>query len=85
MPIRVVASINNESGDRCVDVFQRDDGSFGFEEFRRDHEDLRGWFSLQRFGTRIHSSEAGAFEDARACVRWLGDQQGDRDGSERDA
>jgi len=28
--------------DRCVDVFARPDGTFGFEEFRRDPEDM-GW------------------------------------------
>ena len=38
----VVASIENPQHDRCVDVFTRPDGSFGFEEFRRDAEDACG-------------------------------------------
>lgn len=74
MPARVIASFNNESGDRCVDVFQRQDGTFGFEEFRRDHEDLRGWFSLQQFGTRAHAGESDAIEDAKTSIQWLGDK-----------
>ena len=69
----VIASFNNETGDHCVDVFQREDGSFGFEEYRRDHEDLRGWFSLRRYGTRSFANEAAARHDARAAVAWLGD------------
>jgi hypothetical protein len=30
----VLASLENEAHDRCVDVFERPDGSYGFEEFR---------------------------------------------------
>ena len=37
----VVASIENGAHDRCVDLFLRPDGSYGFEEFRRDVEDAR--------------------------------------------
>jgi len=83
VPHRVIASFNNETGDRCIDVFQREDGTFGFEEFRRDHEDLRGWFSLRRYGTRVHASEAAALGDARSSVQWLGERIGVRDGVER--
>ena len=32
----VVDSIENFERDRCVDIFRRPDGSYGFEEFRRD-------------------------------------------------
>ena len=39
---KVVQSFNLDGGSRCVDVFLRPDGSFGFEEYRREAEDLRG-------------------------------------------
>ena len=84
MPVRVIASLSNETGDHCIDVFQRDDGTFGFEEFRRDHEDLRGWFSLHRYGTQIYASEAAALNDAKTAVQWLSDKFGARNGIERD-
>jgi len=32
----VLESIENQGHNRCVDIFVRPDGSFGFEEFRRD-------------------------------------------------
>jgi hypothetical protein len=35
----VIESIENPQHDRCVDLFMRPDGSFGFEEFRRGAED----------------------------------------------
>jgi hypothetical protein len=39
----VLESIENDAHDRCVDLFLRPDGSFGFEEFRRDVEDAGAW------------------------------------------
>ena len=43
---RVLRSINDEDASRCVDIFLRPDGSIGFEEYRRDVEDGRGWFPV---------------------------------------
>jgi hypothetical protein len=71
MPNRVVRSTNNDAGDRCVDIFLREDGTYGFEEYRRDHEDLKGWFPLQHFSTQVFETEEGAAERARATVAWL--------------
>jgi hypothetical protein len=39
----VFTSIENFDHDKCVDLFSRPDGSFGFEEFRRDPEDRGEW------------------------------------------
>ena len=36
---KVIRSINAPGDARCVDLFARPDGSFGFEEYRRDPED----------------------------------------------
>ena len=35
----VLSSIETPDGGRCVDLFRTPDGSFGFEEYRRDAED----------------------------------------------
>jgi len=37
---KVLASPSTPAVDRCVDIFSRPDGTFGFEEFRRDPEDM---------------------------------------------
>lgn len=71
MPDRVVASISNPEGDHCVDIFVREDGTFGFEEFRMDPEDLRGWFSLQRYAYQVFGSEEEALAQAKATVAWM--------------
>ena len=70
---QVVDSINNATGDHCVDIFVRDDGSFGFEEFRRDPEDQRGWFSLQRYSTQEFASLDAAVAQAKLSIPWLAD------------
>jgi hypothetical protein len=72
MKPRVVASYNNDSGEHCVDIFVREDGTYGFEEYRRDAEDLRGWFSLHRHAHRVFATEAAALAEARALVAWFG-------------
>ena len=71
MPHRVVQSINNETGDLCLDIFIREDGSFGFEEFRRDPEDLRGWFPLCRYGSQSFVTLDSALQQARLSVAWM--------------
>jgi hypothetical protein len=69
----VLASPSTPSVDRCVDVFARPDGTFGFEEFRRDPEDMGYWtpvayYSSRRFATRDEATAA-----AREAVPWLRD------------
>jgi len=67
----VLKSINFEGESRCVDLFKRPDGTFGFEEFRRDFEDGRGWFPVGVFGYRVFDSEEDAWLEARLKISWL--------------
>ena len=57
--------------DRCVDIFKRPDGTFGFEEFRRDPEDMGGWTPIAYYSVREFETEADAVADAREAVPWL--------------
>lgn len=68
---RVLASHQTPEGDRCVDVFWRPDGSFGFEEFRRDPEDMGIWTPVSYFSSRIFTTEEKATSAARRAVPWL--------------
>jgi hypothetical protein len=74
----VLRSINAEEADRCVDIFRRPDGSFGFEEYRRDVEDGRGWFAIGGQGTRAFATEGDALAAALLCVPWLRAAAGSR-------
>ena len=42
----VIASFEDLSNTRCVDLIKYGNGSFGFQLFRRDFEDTRGWAPL---------------------------------------
>lgn len=66
----VFDSIENEDHDRCVDLFSRPDGSFGFEEFRRDVED-RSWTPVQHYSGLSYPTKNAALAAAAGAVGWL--------------
>jgi hypothetical protein len=69
----VFDSIENSQHDRCVDLFQRPDGSFGFEEFRRDVEDAGAWTPVAYYSRAAYASNEAALEVAMTRVVWLGE------------
>ena len=69
----VLASPSTPAVDRCVDIFARPDGTFGFEEFRRDPEDMGFWTPVAYYSGREFYSEADARAAARDAVPWLAD------------
>lgn len=80
----VFASVENDEHDRCVDVFHRPDGTFGFEEFRRDVEDAGAWTPLGYFSGAAYASSPAAYAAAEAAVSWLADILRRRPGLRRD-
>ncbi|HVM80196.1 MAG TPA: hypothetical protein VMU06_14330 [Stellaceae bacterium] len=67
----VFISIENAEHDRCVDLFSRPDGSFGFEEFRRDPEDAGEWTPVRYYSGSVFASKASALDAALGSVTWL--------------
>lgn len=67
----VLASPSTPAVDRCVDIFVRPDGTFGFEEFRRDPEDMGEWTPVAYYWTREYETETEALTAAREAVSWL--------------
>lgn len=65
----VLASLEDESGDRCVDLL-RQGADFGWVECRRDPEDAHGWRHLHppRMG---FDDAATARADAVAAIGWF--------------
>ena len=74
----VIRSINLPDGTICVDLFRRPDGSYGFDEFRRDPEDTRGWYSIGHHAQQTFHSEAAAWQAALQSVSWLAEVFGDQ-------
>ena len=69
----VFSSVENVAADRCVDLFRRPDGSYGFEEFRRDVEDRGAWTPVAYYSGAVYATEASALDAARREVSWLAD------------
>ena len=70
---KVLESIETTDGGRCADIFARPDGTYGFEEYRRDLEDGRGWFPVGFYDDEIFASEEAARCRALDRVSWLKD------------
>lgn len=68
---KVIRSINLDGETICVDIFMRPDATFGFDEFRRDPEDSRGWYSIGHYGKARFASYETALAQAQATVSWL--------------
>ncbi len=67
----VLDSVETPDGGRCVDIFRRGEGTFGFEVYRRDAEDLSGRFPIGSFGDIPYETEAKAREAAARIAPWL--------------
>jgi hypothetical protein len=70
----VLSSLETREGDRCVDLFRRPDGTYGFEEFRRDPEDAGGWTPVRYFSGAVYASQEEALAAAGRVVRWLAER-----------
>lgn len=70
----VFSSIENSEHDRCVDFFTRPDGTFGFEEFRRDAEDGGEWTPVRYFSATTFETAEDAKQAAEANVLWFAER-----------
>ena len=71
MPNKVLASFENADGTHCVDIFVREDGSFGFEEFRGESDGGARWQSLGKYAAITFTSGESALSSAQEQVLWL--------------
>ena len=54
-----------------MDIFARPNGTFGFEEFRRDPEDMGVWTPVSFFSGHEYETEAEAVDAAGRAAPWL--------------
>jgi len=71
---KVLVSLEDADGFRCVDIFQRGDGSFGFKEFRRDPEDSGRWTLVGDYAQHSCATREHAIDAAAALIGWLAEQ-----------
>ena len=67
----VLKSYEDADGFRCVDIFRRSDGTFGFKEFRRDPEDGGRWTLVGDFSHLSYPAESEALDAAAQEVSWF--------------
>jgi hypothetical protein len=67
----VLTSLEDSEGQRCVDIFQRADGSFGFKECRRDPEDCGNWTPARDYSQLNYETKEAALRGAAAALGWL--------------
>ena len=46
-------------------------GTFGFDEFRKDVEDVGGWLPLHRYSNQVFETLQQAEQTAKTAVPWL--------------
>lgn len=67
----VLTSIETGDGLRCVDLFRRLDGTFGYEEFRRDPEDQGVWTPVRFASAFSYATLENARAAATKAVAWM--------------
>ncbi len=67
---RVVHSVIAPGESLCVDVLCHENGQYEWRFYRRDAEDLRGWFEMER-SPQCYASEDEALAAARGHFHWL--------------
>jgi hypothetical protein len=60
----------NSDGTRKVEVFQRHDSTFGFEELKFGQEE-QAWFPVGKYSIAIVDSLEHAIKEAKGRVAWL--------------
>ena len=68
----VLASLESEDGTQCVDLFLRTDGTFGFEQYRGEHDGSSDWQNLSKYSQLSFASGDEALHAAKQRVSWLG-------------
>jgi hypothetical protein len=71
MTSKVLTSIEDATRTLCVDFFLRADGTFGFEEYRKNLDTGVGWQNLARFSQLIFASGDEALREAQRAIPWL--------------
>jgi len=74
----VFDSIETGDGTRCVDLFVRPDGTYGFEEFRRDPEDAGAWTPVHYYSGKAFAGKEEALATAVKAIAWLTEALRDR-------
>jgi hypothetical protein len=69
----VAHSVDNQEKNRCVDIIQEPNGAFRFQEWRREPEDISGWFLMLDSLPQTFMSKDEAIMAAKRAIIWFDD------------
>ena len=67
----VAHSIDNQEKSRCIDIIQDLNGKFRFQEWRREPEDLSGWFLMLDSSPKTSPTAKEAIVAAKQAIAWF--------------
>jgi hypothetical protein len=67
----VAHSVDNQEKNRCVDIIQELNGKFHFQEWRREPEDISGWFLMGDSSPNTFNSKDEAIRAAKEAITWF--------------
>ena len=67
----VINSINNDNNNLCIDFFIRKNKTFGYQEYRKDPENISGWYRIGNYDYKVFSNKNDAYHDAKKNIVWF--------------
>ena len=67
----VINSINNDNNNLCIDFFIRNNKTFGNQEYRKDPENISGWYRIGNYDYKVFSNKDDAYHDAKKTIVWF--------------
>lgn len=64
----VVTSLEDDTGEHCVDILQHEDGKFTFAEYIRDED---GWHLAEGEDSDVFNTQYAAYLGAVKAIAWL--------------
>ena len=67
----VINSINNDNNNLCIDFFIRKNKTFGYQEYRKDSENISEWYRIGNYDYKVFFSKDDAYHDAKKTIVWF--------------
>jgi hypothetical protein len=67
----VAHSIDNQEQNRCIDIIQDLNDKFRFQEWRREPEDISGWFLVLDSSPKTYPTAIEAIVAAKQTIAWF--------------
>lgn len=67
----VAHSIDNQELNRCIDIIQDLNDRFRFQEWRREPEDISGWFLVLDSSPKTYPTAIEAIVAAKQTIAWF--------------